>query len=147
MSLDSTWFRRGSGVLTAIALAGCAAAPPRAPPPPPKPAPANVARAPADGGPTPMAIDDFKHLIGMMDRSSGGDAGKLALVKTAAADNWFVAGMVAMIIDHLTYRQSKLDAVPILKDRITDRGEAFRIIDKFIYREDKAAVEQMLTSH
>jgi hypothetical protein len=100
-----------------------------------------------DTGPKPMAIDDFKRLVGMIDRATGGDVGKLSLVKTAAADNWFSAGMAAMLIDHLVYRQSKLDAVPVLKDRIVDKNNAYRIIDKFTYREDKAAVEQQLTSH
>jgi hypothetical protein len=98
----------------------------------------------AETGPRPMLVEDFKKLIAMIDRSTGGDVGRLALVKTAAADNWFSSAMVAMLIDHLVYRQTKLDAVPVLKDRLVDRKNAFRILDKFTYREDKAAVEQAL---
>ena len=125
--------------------ASCASAPP------PRPAPEPVHAAPPprpvepNAGPQPMPIDDFKRLIRAVDRSEGGDAGKIALIKAAAADNWFIAGEVGMLIDHVTYRQSKLELVPILNPRITDRSEAWRLVEHFTYREDKAQVQQELT--
>jgi Domain of unknown function (DUF4476) len=90
-----------------------------------------------------MPVEEFKQLVRTIDRQAGDEA-KIAMIQTAAADNWFLAGEVGMLIDHVTYRQSKLLLVPILGPRITDRSEAWRILDHFTYREDKAQVEAEL---
>ncbi len=94
-----------------------------------------------------MPVEEFKQLIRAIDRTESGDAGKIALIRAAAADNWFIVGEVAMLIDHVTYRQSKLDLVPILNPRITDRDEAYKLVEHFTYREDKEKVQQQLLSH
>ena len=112
-----------------ICLASSTVACAAAPPPRPLPAPEPVRAAPPPprpvdpGVPQPMPVEEFKHLIHSIDISSTGDQGKIALIKTAAADNWFIVGEVAMMIDHVTYRQSKLDLIPVLNPRITDRSE------------------------
>jgi hypothetical protein len=44
----------------------------------------------------------------------------------------------------VVYRQSKLDAVPLIKDRILDKQNAYLLYQHFTYREDKELVRQML---
>jgi len=132
--------------LCLLAAASCASAPPPRRPPP-EPVRAAPAPRPVDpNAPQPMPVEEFKQLIRAVDRSEGGDAGKLALIRAAAASNWFIVGEVAMLIDHVTYRQSKLDLVPILNPRITDRSEAWKLVEHFTYREDKALVQQQIAA-
>ena len=130
-------------------LAGALLAGACASPPPPRPAPEPIRAAPPpprdpDAGPQPMPVDEFKQLVRALDREPGGDEAKLTMIRTAAAGNWFLAGEVALLIDHLTYRPNKLAALPILAGRITDRDEAWKIVEKFTYREDKAQAEAEL---
>jgi len=99
--------------------------------------------AAADAGPQPMNREAFKGLLQSLDETAG-DAGKLALLKTALPYNWITAAMAGVIIDHITYRQTKMDAVPILRDRILDKQNSYWILDHFTYREDKEKVQQEL---
>ena len=73
-----------------------------------------------------------------------GDEAKLNLLRTAASRDWFTAAMAGVVIDHVVHRENKLAAVPILKDRILDRENAFWLYQHFTYREDKAKVQEML---
>jgi hypothetical protein len=135
-------------VLFVAAAIACSSAPRRPAPEPERVAAPSAPAAPIDpNAPQPMPVEEFRQLVHTIDLSSTGDQGKIAIIKTAAADNWFIVGEVAMLIDHVTYRQSKLDLIPILNPRITNRSEAWRLIDKFTYREDKAIVQQQLANH
>ena len=96
-----------------------------------------------DAGPPPMSRSAFKDLVNSIDREAG-DVAKLALLKTAAAYNWFTTAMAGVLLEHIVYRESKLDAVPLLKDRILDRQNSYRLIEHFTYREDKAKVQELL---
>ena len=139
--------RRAATVLIAI-LSGCSSAAPR-PEPTPQPRAASPAEPPrttapaADLGPQPMERGKFRAFVQRIDETAG-DAGKLALLKTALAYNWITSAMAGVLLDHLTYRQSKLDAMPILGDRILDKENAYNILDHFTYREDKEKVQQLL---
>jgi hypothetical protein len=134
--------------LLLLLAAACASTPPPRPPPEPvrEAAPPPPSRPVDPNAPQPMPVEDFRRLIHTIDLSPTGDQGKIAIIKAAAAENWFIVGEVAMLIDHVTHRQSKLDLIPILNPRITDRSEAYRLIDKFTYREDKAIVARQLAA-
>ena len=97
----------------------------------------------AGAGPQPMARDAFKGLVHQVDLQ-GGDVGKMALLKTALAYNWITSAMAGVLLEHIVYRQSKLEALPMLRDRILDRENSYLLIDHFTYREDKAKVQEML---
>jgi hypothetical protein len=97
----------------------------------------------APAGPQPMSRDEFKKFVHAVDEEAG-DAAKLALIKSAAANQWFTAAMAGVLIDHVVHRENKLAAVPLLKDRIIDRENAFWLYQHFTYREDKAKVQEML---
>ena len=98
---------------------------------------------PVPKGPEPMSREAFKGFVHNLDMEAGDEA-KLRLLKSAAATQWFTAAMAGVIIDHVVHRENKLLAVPILKDRILDRENAFWLYQHFTYREDKAKVQEML---
>jgi hypothetical protein len=97
----------------------------------------------APSGPQAMSRDEFKKFVHALDVEAG-DAAKLALIKSAAAHEWFTAAMAGVLIDHVVHRENKLAAVPLLKDRILDKENAFWLYQHFTYREDKAKVQEML---
>jgi hypothetical protein len=94
-------------------------------------------------GPQPMSREAFKDFVQAMDEEAG-DPAKLNLLRSAAARQWFTAAMAGVLIDHIVHRDGKLAAVPILKDRILDRENAFWLYQHFTYRDDKAKVQEIL---
>src|SRR5215470_3514643 len=97
----------------------------------------------APQGPQAMSRDAFKEFVHALDLEAGDEA-KLNLIRGAAAHEWFTSAMAGVIIDHVVHRENKLQAVPLLKDRILDRENAFWLYQHFTYREDKAKVQEML---
>ncbi len=97
----------------------------------------------APQGPQAMSHDAFKDFVKSVDAEAGDEA-KLHLIKSAAAHQWFTAAMAGVLIEHIVHRDNKLLAVPLLKDRILDRENAFWLYQHFTYREDKAKVQEML---
>lgn len=97
----------------------------------------------APQGPQAMSREEFKAFLQAFDEEPG-DQAKLNLLRSAAARQWFTSAMAGVLIDHLVYRENKLSAVPILKERILDRENAFWLYQHFTYREDKAKVQEML---
>jgi hypothetical protein len=94
-------------------------------------------------GPQAMTDKDFRTLRTALDREAG-DAAKLAVLRTAAANTFFTTSQAGQLIDRLVYRDDKLAAVPILKDRILDKQNAWQLYQHFTYREDKMKVQEML---
>jgi hypothetical protein len=94
-------------------------------------------------GPTAMTREEFKHLIDAIDREPG-DAAKLAVLKTAAANAFFTTTMAGEFLEHIVHREGKLAVIPIVKERILDKQNAYTLYQHFTYREDKAKVQEML---
>jgi len=94
-------------------------------------------------GPTAMTREEFKQLIDAVDREPG-DPAKLAVLKTAAASSFFTTAMAGVILEHIVHRENKLAAIPIVKDRILDKQNAYTLYQHFTYREDKTKVQEML---
>jgi hypothetical protein len=93
--------------------------------------------------PQAMNDKDFRALRTELEHERG-DTAKLALLRTAAANSYFTTLQAASLIDRLVYREDKLNAIPILKDRILDRENAWQLYQHFTYREDKIKVQEML---
>jgi hypothetical protein len=93
--------------------------------------------------PQAMNEKDFRALRGELEHERG-DTAKLAILRTAAANAYFTTAQAASLIDRLVYREDKLAAIPILKDRILDRENAWQLYQHFTYREDKIKVQEML---
>jgi hypothetical protein len=98
---------------------------------------------PVPQGPQVMSRDAFKDFVHNVDTEAGDEA-KLRLIKSAAGNQWFTAAMAGVLIDHVVHRDNKLLAVPLLKDRILDRENAFWLYQHFTYREDRAKVQELL---
>lgn len=94
-------------------------------------------------GPRAMSHVEFREFLRALDEQ-GGDEGKLSLLRSAAAHQWFSAAMAGVLIDHITYRQNKLLVVPVLKDRILDKENEFWLYQHFTYREDREKVQELL---
>jgi hypothetical protein len=97
----------------------------------------------APKGPQAMSREEFKAFVQAVDEQAGDEA-KLNLIRSAASHQWFTSAMAGVLIDHIVHRENKLAAVPILKDRILDRENAFWLYQHFTYREDKAKVQEIL---
>ena len=97
----------------------------------------------APKGPEAMSREAFKSFVHNVDLEAGDEA-KLRLIKSAASHEWFTSAMAGVLIEHIVHRDNKLLAVPLLKDRILDRENAFWLYQHFTYREDKAKVQEML---
>jgi hypothetical protein len=97
----------------------------------------------APKGPQAMSREAFKGFLHALDVEAGDEA-KLRLLQSAAAHEWFTAAMAGVLIDHVVHRENKLAAVPLLKERILDRENAFWLYQHFTHREDKAKVQEML---
>ena len=93
--------------------------------------------------PQAMNDKDFRALRAQLEHERG-DTAKLALLRTAAANSYFTTVQAGSLIDRLVYREDKLAAIPILKDRILDRENAWQLYQHFTYREDKIKVQEML---
>jgi hypothetical protein len=94
-------------------------------------------------GPVAMTREEFHRLLNAIDQEAG-DKAKLSILETASARAWFTTAMAGVLLEHLVYRDSKLLAVPIVKDRILDKQNAYLLYQHFTYREDKAKVQEML---
>jgi hypothetical protein len=94
-------------------------------------------------GPQAMSREAFNDFVHNLDTEAGDEA-KLRLIKSAAAHDWFTSAMAGVLIDHIVHRDNKLLAVPLLKDRILDRENAFWLYQHFTYRDDRAKVQEML---
>jgi hypothetical protein len=93
--------------------------------------------------PQAMNDKDFRALRAELEHERG-DTAKFAILRTAAANSYFTTVQAASLIDRLVYREDKLAAIPILKDRILDRENAWQLYQHFTYREDKIKVQEML---
>ncbi len=123
-----------------------------APPAPVLPADDGIAREyrPQPEGRTPIEVrnsamthEEFRRLLNAMDIETGGQA-KLSMLETAARHSYFSTAQAGALIDHVVYRDDKLLAVPLLKDRILDQQNVYLLYQHFNYREDKARVQELL---
>jgi hypothetical protein len=94
-------------------------------------------------GPQAMSDREFRTLRSAIEREAA-EAGKLAVLRTAAANAFFTTSQAGQLIDRLVYRDDKLAAVPLLKDRILDKQNAWQLYQHFTYREDKMKVQEIL---
>jgi hypothetical protein len=136
-------------LLLPLAFVACSHAQPRGDEPSPAAVePASGMRAEPPTGKTPeppraMSRVAFTDLVRAMDEERS-DEGKLRLLRATASRQWFTSAMAGVILDHVPHRESKLAAVPLLKDRLVDRENAYWLYQHFTFREDKAKVQEML---
>jgi Domain of unknown function (DUF4476) len=94
-------------------------------------------------GPVALTPEELLRLISALDQEEG-DKTRLSILETAARHAWFTSAQAGALIDHVVHRDNKLLAVPVLKDRILDKENAFLLYQHFTYRDDKARVQDLL---
>ncbi len=94
-------------------------------------------------GRQPLTPEQLHTLTKALDREAG-DKAKLSVLATALKELWVTTDQAGKLLEHVVYRQSKLDAVPLIKDRILDKENAYLLYQHFTYREDKELVRQLL---
>ena len=94
-------------------------------------------------GRQPLTPEQLHTLTKALDREAG-DKAKLSVLETALKELWVTTDQAGKLLEHVVYRQSKLDAVPLIKERILDKQNAYLLYQHFTYREDKELVRQML---
>lgn len=111
-----------------------AIAPPAAPPPAtvPPPAPARAA----------MADRDFTALVAAIEKESF-SSNQVALVNTAAGSHWFTIDQVGQVMDALTHSSDKVAAAKLLRPRVLDPQNAWKLSEHLTFSSDKDAVQAL----
>lgn len=68
--------------------------------------------------------------------------GKLALLRSAAADRWFSADQVRQLVQGLSFGSDKVEAAAILYPRVADIQNWYLVYDAFDYDSDKQALRE-----
>jgi hypothetical protein len=118
------------------------------PPPPPPPPPVVVIERPAPPPPPPARLcmpgGDFGSLKSAIQKEGFGDD-KLGVLSTAAPRAWFCADQVGELVDLFSFGEEKLQALRLVKDRIVDRNNNFKILGHFNFSDEKEQAQAMLS--
>lgn len=82
--------------------------------------------------PSPMAGSSFKALVALVDAESF-ETGKMSLVKTASAQNYFTVAQVGRILDEFDFESTRLQALEALRSRILDPENGFLVAKHFTF--------------
>lgn len=112
------------------------------------PAPVLVVQAPAPApppapvGPSAMGSPAFAGLLSSVKAATYG-SDQLAVIKAAAAKNWFTIEQVGGLVDALTYGSDQVAAVQLCAPKVVDPENAFALGPHFTYSSDKEAALAM----
>lgn len=102
---------------------------PLAPPPPPRPA--------------VMSDESFKALLIAVENTRI-YKDKVSLVRSAARANWYEAGQLGRIIDLTPLSMDKMEMLRVLKDRLVDPENAFKVYGHLKLDGDKRRAKDIL---
>lgn len=142
---DGAYFEKKLAVKAGMVLSLWVAGPNVAAPPPPPPPPVVVAPPPPPPPPARMCMPggDFSSLKSAIQKEGFGDD-KLGVLRTAAPRAWFCVDQVGELIDLFSFGDEKLQALRLVKDRIVDRNNNFKILGRFTFSDEKEQAEAML---
>jgi hypothetical protein len=107
----------------------------RPPPPQEEPAPSM--------GPAGMNPGEFDALKEAIEGESFSD-GKLGVLRSAADEHRFTCAQVGELLDLYPHSSDKISALGLVKRRIVDPGNKFKIFSHFTFSSDKEKAQQML---
>jgi hypothetical protein len=108
---------------------------PRVRTPRPPPEPVYVAPQPV------YAMVDFAAVVEAVNAESFGDA-KLDVVRTA--DGFFTVDQLGQLVDLFSFSDEKVEVVAIVKPRLVDPQNAFKLYSRFTFDDDKKRVKAIL---
>ena len=111
------------------------------PPPPPPPAgpPPHEWRHDA----RPMNDDSFRALVDAVNHE-GFAEGKLNVIQSASARNFFRTGQLKTLLDQLAFSATKLRALELGAPRLVDPDNAFMLYEAFTFSADKERAKEIL---
>jgi hypothetical protein len=108
---------------------------PRVRTPRPQPEPVYVAPQPS------YAMVDFAAGVEAVNAESFGDA-KLDVVRTV--DGFFTVDQLGQLVDLFSFSDEKVEVVAIVKPRLVDPQNAFKLYSRFTFDDDKKSVKAIL---
>ncbi len=79
---------------------------------------------------------DFPGLLKTLDEENA-PTDQIALIKTAAANNTFTCDQVIQLFEKLIFAKDQLCVLEMLRSRIDDRGNNFKIVEAFRFATDQ----------
>lgn len=101
------------------------------------------APAPVEEAPRGMSRSDFDSLKAAIAQESFSSE-KIGVLRTASDGAWFTADQVGQLIDIYDFSKDKLEALEIVKGKIVDRKNNYKILGHFDFSGDKEAAQKML---
>jgi hypothetical protein len=95
--------------------------------------------------PWPMGDGPFQALLDAMAREAWAKD-RLAMVETAARNNYFVVAQVLQILQRFDFSNHKLQAVRAVKDRILDQQNVYLLYGAFSFSSEKEELGRLLAS-
>jgi hypothetical protein len=122
--------------------------PDRSPPPGPPGPPGQRLPSPPPGTghpgmAHPMSDASLGELMRAMSRESF-PRDRLRVMEQAASVNWFVVGQVQQLLKQFEFPKDRLQAVRVLKPRILDTENYFKLYGSFEFPSDKAELKNIL---
>jgi hypothetical protein len=92
-----------------------------------------------------MSAPSFSELLEAIEEE-GFAENKVGVLRTAVSNSsaWFTCEQVGQLVDAFAFSENKLQALGLVKDRIVDRGNTFKILSHFNFSEDKQKAQAML---
>lgn len=90
-----------------------------------------------------MDEDDFAEFLAAIDEASFSNE-KTGVVATAAQSHSFTVAQVGRVIDSLSFSADKLKALDLLRGRLVDRQNAFKLLGHFTFAGDKQKAQALL---
>jgi hypothetical protein len=94
--------------------------------------------------PQPMRNAEFGQLVEAI-RSASFDDDKVAVVRLAAQNNWFLASQGAAVMDLLAFDDGKIDAAAAMWPRITDPENYFVMMNKLTFDSSKEKLRKRVS--
>ncbi|HID99822.1 MAG TPA: DUF4476 domain-containing protein [Thiotrichaceae bacterium] len=86
---------------------------------------------------------DFPGLLKTLDEENA-PTDQIALIKTAAANNTFTCDQVIQLFEKLFFAKDQLRVLEMLRSRIDDRGNNFKIVEAFRFATDQKKARLVL---
>ena len=90
-----------------------------------------------------MSADDFASLLEAVNGAGFADE-KVGVIATAAQRHLFTVSQVGKLIDAMSFSGEKLEVLELTRDRLVDRGNAFKLLERFTFSGDKQKAQALL---
>jgi hypothetical protein len=72
------------------------------------------------------------------------DEDRMKILRTAAANGWFLTAQVRQLVGRFDWAKARLDAVRLLRPRTLDAENLWQLYDDFTFASERAELQQIL---